>query len=134
MKERRSKHRMPAKVPVRFRIVREGTDTRVSETVMATMRDLSMAGLAMETSCIEADGLHVSYNEHPALKNRLYLQWKLPKGRSLKAVGETVWYERAVTAESSFVVGLRFLDISREDRKALSDFLASSEGERPLSL
>lgn len=124
--EKRTNPRVITTVPVQFRIVREGKSSQISESVIATMRDLSIEGLAMDTSRIEVNGIHVSYDEHPSLKNRLYLHWKLPRGKSIKAVGETVWYERRPTEKPSFVVGLRFVEISREDRKALAQFLEDS--------
>jgi hypothetical protein len=126
MRERRSQDRTQTKMPVRFRIVGEGKEMRISESVTGTLQNLSMAGLAMNTSRIEVDGLHISYDVHPASKNRVYLQWNLPGGRSMKAVGETVWYERTTTEKGLFAVGLRFVDISREDKKALAHFLKAS--------
>lgn len=123
MSERRRTSRQPVRVPVRFRIVKEGIETQISEVAEAMLRDLSLEGLAIETSRLMVDGLHISYNEHPSQKNRIFLKWELPSGRPVRAVGQTVWFERVSTSETLFVVGLRFEEISEEDRRALQAFL-----------
>jgi hypothetical protein len=133
MKERRRLPRKPAKLPVRFRIVREGAEMLMSEPVEAKIRDITLDGLAIETPAIEVDGLHISYNEHPAQKNKVYLHWELPSGRGVKAAGITIWYERASTRETVFVVGLKYLEMSPEDQCALKEFLDAYSGGRPLS-
>jgi c-di-GMP-binding flagellar brake protein YcgR len=131
---RRVSERRTAKIPVRFRVVQEGSDMRVSEPVDGLLRDISRQGVALETPCIVVDGLHISYNQHPTQRNRVYLQWELPSKQAMKAVGETVWYERISTAEARFVVGLRFVEISAEDRRALEEFLERTVLDRPVSL
>jgi hypothetical protein len=107
---------------------------QISEPAEAVLRDVSASGLSMETSQIVVDGLHISYDRVPTVKNRLYLQWELPTGRAIKAVGETMWYERVSAAAPLFVVGLRFIDMSREDREAFKGFLEAHVLERPVSV
>jgi hypothetical protein len=132
--ERRAFDRKTARFPVRFRIVREGSQMRISEPTEGTARDLAPDGISVETQHIVFDGLHISYDEHPATKNRVYLQFDLPTRQTIKAVGETVWYERISTAEPWFVVGLRFVEITGEDRKALTDYLQVTALGPPLTL
>jgi hypothetical protein len=124
--DRRIAPRTVSRFPVKFRIVREGNQMQVSEPVEGTLRDLSETGLAMETLTISVDGLHISYNDHPARKNRVYLQWEFQGGKSIKAVGETIWYERISTAGPRFVVGLRFVEMTPEDRTCLMEFLGAT--------
>lgn len=92
------------------------------------MRDLGLHGISMETNQIVADGLHISYDRHPAQRNRIYLQVQLPELGTIRAVGETVWYERVTPGESRFVLGLRFVDISTEDKALLSQYLFGKKG------
>jgi hypothetical protein len=106
----------------------------MSELVEAKVRNLSMDGVAMESPVIEADGLHVSYNEHPSNKNRIFLQWELPTGKSIKAVGETVWFERVGGGKPLYVVGIRFIEISQESLQLLKDFLQVTSGGRPVPI
>jgi hypothetical protein len=47
---------------VRFRIVREGKEVQISDSVMATMKNPGLGDLAMNTPRIENDGLYISYN------------------------------------------------------------------------
>jgi len=117
---------------VQFHIVREGEGTRVSRLLEGRLRDVSPDGIALETTTIVADGLHISYDSVPAKRNRVYLQFGLPSGTAVKAVAETVWYERISSAENLFAVGLKFVEISKESRAALKAFLDSSNKERPL--
>jgi len=107
---------------------------QISEPAEGVLRNLSLEGLAIETSSIMVDGLHISYNIHPSRKNRVYLQWALPSGRVIKAVGETIWYERTSASKPAFVVGLRIREIAPEDYNALKNFIRESQGDRPLSI
>jgi hypothetical protein len=125
---------MSGRSPVRFRIMRKGSETLVSEEVEGRVRDFTLEGMALETPTIMASGIHISYNDHPIHKNRIYLQWQLPTGRSVKAVGETIWYERMSTAEPLFVVGMRFIGLEAEARLALSEFLTAAAGSAPLAM
>lgn len=124
---RRREARFAAKARVRFRIVRAGPDMKVSEPLEGKMRDLGLHGISLETSQIMADGLHISYDRHPAQRNRIYLQVQLPRLGAIRAVGETVWYERIRPGESDFVVGLRFVEISKEDKALLSRYLSGEK-------
>ncbi len=117
---------------MRFHIVREGEGTKVSRLLEGMLRDVSAEGIAMETPCIETDGLHISYDSVPARKNRIYLQFELPSEKAVKAVAETIWYERMSSADNLFAVGLKFLEISKESRAALKEFLEVSSEVRPL--
>lgn len=130
--ERRRLARCHLGVPVRFHIVREGEGTKVSRLLEGMLRDVSAEGIAMETPCIETDGLHISYDSVPARKNRIYLQFELPSEKAVKAVAETIWYERMSSADNLFAVGLKFLEISKESRAALKEFLEVSSKVRPL--
>jgi hypothetical protein len=125
---------MFAKNPVRFFVVSDGKETLVSEHVEAKIRDLTLEGLALETPQIKVSGLHISYNDHPLNKNRLYLQWELPTGKLIKAVGQTIWYERASAAKPIFVIGLRFVNMSQDDKLVLKDFLSTSTDTHPLEV
>ena len=127
MLERRRLQRQPVELRARFRIVQEGARTQYSEPVEAKITNLTMDGAALETPCVEADGLHISYNEDPARRNEVYLQCELPTGESLRAVGQTIWYERVTPgAPSSYLVALKFRQIPESNRKALRDYLESA--------
>lgn len=126
--DRRRGVRLAARARVRFRIVREGPEMKVSEPLDGKIRDLALHGISMETNQIVADGLHISYNHHPAQRNRIYLQVQLPELGTIKAVGETVWYERVTPGEPRFVVGLRFVEISKEDKALLGRYLSGGKG------
>jgi hypothetical protein len=127
--ERRREARSALKARVRFRIVRQGPDMKVSEPLEGKVRDLALHGISMETNQIVADGLHISYDRHPAERNRIFLQVQVPEVGTIKAVGETVWYERITPGESRFVVGLRFVEVSKEDRALLSRYLSGGKAE-----
>lgn len=134
MQDRRRLPRTAAKIPVRFRILKEGVEVQISEPADGIIRDINLEGLALETPSVEIDGLHISYDEDPARKNRVFLQWELPSGKLIKAVGETAWYERTSIEGSSFLAGLKFREISEEDREALKEFLEISSGSGPIQV
>lgn len=115
---------MAVRARVRFRIVRPQPDMKVSEPLDGKVRDLGLQGMSMETNQIVADGLHISYDRHPAERNKIYLQIQVPDVGTIRAVGETVWYERITPGESRFVVGLRFVEVSKEDRELLTRYLS----------
>ncbi len=123
MEERRSSRRVAARISVRFRVVRERSGLEVSQPVLGHLRDISRQGMAMETAEILVDGLHISYDDHPSQRNKLYLQMELPGIGSLKAVGETIWYERIPGSQPLFAVGVRFVEMTPEDSEKLLRFL-----------
>jgi hypothetical protein len=41
-------------------------------------------------------------------------------------VGETLWFERVSAAESTYVVGIKFVEISKEDRQVLRSFVETT--------
>ena len=133
VEDRRFGARVPVATRVRFRIVRHGPEMKMPEPLEGRLRDIGPHGVALEIHQIVADGLHISYDKHPAQRNRVYLQMDLPGVGAIRAVGETVWYERVSPAESRFVVGLRLVEISQEDRAALSRFLRAEQGNATTS-
>lgn len=124
---RRREVRSAVRARVRFRIVRQQPDMKVSEPSEGKVRDIGLHGMSMETNQIVVGGLHISYDRHPAERNRIYLQVLVPEVGTIRAVGETVWYERISPGESRFVVGLRFLEVSKEDRDLLSRYLSEEK-------
>jgi ribonuclease HI len=91
------------------------------------MRDLSLGGMAIETSRIFAPALQVGNQATPYRGNRLHLHWEFPTGASLKALGETVWCLEPSRSNSSLAAGLKFHAISRKDLEAIRDYVRGIE-------
>ncbi|MGQ9655244.1 MAG: hypothetical protein ACUVXD_14375, partial [Thermodesulfobacteriota bacterium] len=122
----------PLGVSVRFHIVREGEGTKGFPSIGWDASRRERRWHRHGDPCIETDGLHISYDSVRARKNRVYLRFQLPSGKAVKAVAETIWYERVSSADNLFAVGLKFLEISKESRAALKEWLDASSEVRPL--
>lgn len=119
---RRGSRRVPASLPLRFTIVcqQRGSVTGKSRSIGARTVDLSRNGLSFETTTIQIDGLHISFNPDPTIYKTLEIEIALPeKGIQLK--GLPLWFERSKKM-GKYIVGVKITAMPPEDRKAFESF------------
>lgn len=117
--QRKSPRRRPAAVTTQFRVV---SGAKTSRYVEARTRDLSASGLAIESSTIRVDGMHAYDSMDMVTPTRLDIVLGLPSGH-VTIIGETVRYD--ATPTGTYLLGIRIVEISDEDRRRYIDFLAS---------
>jgi hypothetical protein len=73
---------------MKYLVVSGKDEMKISRSVEAKVEDLSLTGLVFETNTMKVDGLHLSYDESPLLRNRLTMEIELPNRRKITAIGE----------------------------------------------
>lgn len=97
--------------------------------VSVKSRNISEQGICIETRHIEIDNVPMLSGSPGAQKNRLDLAIELYNiEKTIKTIGEVCWYDLSPEAENfMFQVGIVFLDMSREDRDLLKNFLKNNK-------
>jgi len=128
---RRITKRTPANLPVRFAIIRQGRGlkARKSRSISAHTADLSGSGLSIETSVIQIDGFHISISADMASDQVLEIELSLPE-RGIRLEGLPLRYERRGSKEGNYLVGVKILSMSDEDRAAYEEYLRLAEKRR----
>jgi hypothetical protein len=124
LSNRRAARRFSTALPVRFSIVRQvsAREQRRSRSISATTTDLSQSGLALETSVIQVDNFHVSLSSDMTSKHFLEIELSLPE-RSVLIEGEPLRYERRASGKGNYLVGVKIIRMSAEDRLCYEEYL-----------
>lgn len=125
---RRVTKRTPAVVPVRFAILRQGRGIkpRQSRTISARTADLSATGLSIETSVVQIDGFHISISADMASEQVLEIEMALPD-HTIHLRGLPLRYERRGVKEGNYLVGVKIIEMSDEDRAVYEAYLKEAE-------
>ncbi len=90
-------------------------------------RNISKAGICLETKALEIDGVNLLSGAPCARENRLHLKIDLiPEEPPFTAIGEVRWYDVVRDAtECMYQIGIEFIDIKDNGKKQLARFLKS---------
>lgn len=81
-----------------------------------------VAGLLINN--IDSGGVSFQSDNFVPMAGRLLLDIKLPyTTRPVKAISNVTWIKK-IPSSNRYVLGVRFLEISKDDRLAISDFIA----------
>ena len=110
VKERRRHPRVNAHLPLQYKDVQ-----RPIETYSGTLsRDISEGGVRFIS------------NEFLSIFTRLLLEVSVPSlSRPLKAISKVAWIQK-IPRSNQYNVGVRFMDMTEEDKKQLNSFIAKS--------
>ena len=125
---RRAARRISLSLPVRLAIVRQhsAAQSRRSRSIAAITTDLSQSGLALETSIIRIDNFHVTHSSDMTSKQFLEIELDLPD-RSITLEGQPLRYERRTTGRGSYLVGVKIISMSDEDRLTYEAYLKQAD-------
>lgn len=111
---------------MKYLVVSGKDEMKISRSLQAKVEDLSLTGLVFQTDTMKVDGLHLSYDESPLLRNKLTMEIEIPNKRKITAIGEVSWYEKSfVRTDPIYHVGVSFKEMTKEDREVLMDYLIS---------
>jgi hypothetical protein len=124
---RRKTRRVPARLPVRFLIVRQGRAVKMQKSrwISARTSDLSSSGLSIETSVIQIDNFHVSISADMASQQLLEIELALPE-RGIRIEGLPLRYQRKEATEGNYIVGVKITTMSDEDREVYEQYLKAA--------
>ena len=128
MEERRSCVRVGLSVTVKWRTSEDSAANRPQKKALS--RNISVVGICLVL------------REPVGIGGALELEFALPGGSVIRARGKVVWLGKFDAKEEKYasgtgafnVAGIRFLDISEEDRKEIADLIIHrlSRGQQPL--
>ncbi len=121
---RRASRRVCSALPVHFSIVRRISpgQLRRSREITGHTTDLSQSGMAIETSVIRVDNFHIAQSSDMASEQFLDIELALPE-HDIHLEGKPLRYERRESATGNYLVGIKIVWMSEEDRKSYEEYL-----------
>ena len=109
MEEKRRYRRVESNLPIQFRNLKKSAELPVGSL----------------TSNISEGGVHFKSNEFISLACRLILEITLPTTpKPIKAISKVAWIRR-LPSNDQFEIGNQLLEISKEDKTHISNFVNS---------
>ena len=123
--EKRKFQRLEYPLEVTAEIVSAGKAPKGSPLLHMKSRNISKAGICLESKALEIDGLNLLSGRPGTRENHLHLLIGLiPDEPAFEATGEPCWYDVAQDApELSYQIGIEFIDIKGDGKKQLERFL-----------
>jgi len=117
VKERRSFPRVNARLPLQFKDIQ-----RPIETYSGTLtRDVSEGGARILSS------------EFLSIFTRLLVEVSVPQfSRPIKAISKVAWIQK-IARSNQYSVGIQFMDMTEEDKRHLSSFIAKSPAPKAVT-
>jgi len=125
--EKRAFQRLHVPIEVIAEIATAEQPPRGPTGVQIQSRDISKAGICIETKSIEIAGFNLLSGPPSARENRVRLKIELiPEEPPFVAIGEVRWYDVVRDAtECMYQVGIEFLEIKDNGKEQLAKFLKS---------
>ena len=112
----------PAKpLPLRLTIIDQADEGRRSRVIDGQVLDLGKQGMRIQTGTIETGKLNIIRDHTVAFKNRLELEFDLPR-QTVKCTGFAAWYKPEAEG-MVWVVGVYIRDMPAADRKVYDEYL-----------
>ncbi|MEK6299856.1 MAG: hypothetical protein AABO41_03970 [Acidobacteriota bacterium] len=112
----------PAKpLPLRLTIIDQADDGHRSRLIEGVVLDVGEQGMRIQTGTIETGKLHIIRDHTIAFKNRLELEFDLPR-KTVTCTGFAAWYKPEADG-LVWVVGVYIRDMPAADRKAYDEYL-----------
>ncbi len=125
--DKRRFHRLEFPIEVTAEIVALDEAPRGLPPLHSESRNISKAGICLETKTLEIDGINLLSGAPCARENRLHMTINLiPEEPPFTAIGEVRWYDVARDAtECLYQIGIEFLEIKAQGKDQLHRFLKS---------
>ncbi len=123
--EKREFQRLHVPIEVTAEIVSLSEKSRGLPPLHMQSRNISKAGICLETATLEIDGVHLLSGAPCARENRLSLKIQLiPEEPPFQAVGEVRWYDVLPDATGCmYQIGIVFIEIKNSGKDQLARFL-----------
>jgi hypothetical protein len=123
--EKRAFQRLHVPIEVTAEIVSVSEKSQGLPPLRMQSRNISKAGICVETATLEIDGVSLLAGAPWARENRLHLRIDLmPEKQPFTAIGEVRWYDVIHEVnECIYQVGIEFIDIKDDGKDQLARFL-----------
>ncbi|MEW6730300.1 MAG: PilZ domain-containing protein [Acidobacteriota bacterium] len=127
--------RYQTSLPLEFRIVSAGRTKKSSRSLSGQTYDVSETGISILSELIAADGLHAYISNDMITDTHLEIELDLPK-QKISLVGQTRRYQKLQTSQLpfSYLLGIKIVNISPEDRKAFLNYIADLKRDPKLRM
>jgi eukaryotic-like serine/threonine-protein kinase len=113
----------PAKpLPLRLTIIDQADDGHRSRVIDGVVLDVGKQGMRIQTGTIETGKLHIIRDHTIAFKNRLELEFDLPR-QTVHCTGFAAWFKPEADG-LVWVVGVYIRDMPAADRQAYDEYLS----------
>ncbi len=117
IKEKRKYSRIDARLPLQFKDIQRPIEAYAGSLT----KDISEGGIRFVSS------------EFLSIFTRLFLEISIPSfSRPIKAISKVAWIQK-VPRSSQYNVGLQFMDMTEEDNKHLTSFIAKSPAPKTVT-
>lgn len=117
------KHKRLTILTLRYKVVSGWDKKKASKVVLGVVKNISEDGLCLRTNSLEIDGLNITYDDTPLVRNKLIIELDLPDmTEPLKLEGEVEWYEKE-SKRDFYSVGVSFSRIGDEEKNVLKKFI-----------
>jgi hypothetical protein len=125
--EKRAFQRLHVPIEVIAEIVTVSEKSQGLTPLRMQSRNISKAGICLETTTLEVEGISLVAGAPWARENRLRLKIDLlPEKPPFTAIGEVRWYDVIHEVnECIYQIGIEFIDIKDDGKDRLSRFLKS---------
>ncbi len=125
--EKRAFQRLHVPIEVTAEIVTVSEKSTGLPPLRMQSRNISKAGICVETTTLEIDGVSLLAGAPWARENRLHLRIDLmPEKQPFAAIGEVRWYDVIHEVnECIYQLGIEFIDIKDDGKDQLARFLKS---------
>jgi c-di-GMP-binding flagellar brake protein YcgR len=118
VKERRGTPRISARLPLQYKDIQ-----RPIETYSGTL-----------TKDVSEGGVRFIANEFLSVFTRLLLEVSVPSfSRPIKAISKVAWIQK-IPRSNQYNVGVQFMDMTEEDKKQLTSFIAKSPAPKAVAI
>jgi hypothetical protein len=112
----------PAKpLPLRLTIIDQADDGHRSRVIEGVVLDVGKQGMRIQTGTVETGKLHIIRDHTIAFKNRLELEFDLPR-QTVTCTGFAAWFKPEADG-LVWMVGVYIRDMPAADRKAYDEYL-----------
>jgi hypothetical protein len=112
----------PAKpLPLRLTIIDQADDGHRSRVIEGAVLDVGKQGMRIQTGTVETGKLHIIRDHTIAFKNRLELEFDLPR-QTVTCTGFAAWFKPEADG-LVWMVGVYIRDMPAADRKAYDEYL-----------
>lgn len=120
--ERRKHYRITKKVKVKYKFISQFPQLEVPESYEAVTKNISTTGLLLKAEIPKPEIV----SDMMLKKIMVFLEIFLPgEKRPLKATAEMRWIENIDASKNAYSIGLKFVDMTQEDKNLLTKFILS---------
>jgi len=122
--EKRKHPRIDVSVPVRYKELKSNQEKAIRST---------------RTKNLSINGARFSTDKFLSLASRLVVEMQLPTlSRPIKAISKIAWIKKLPTGDgfevgTQFEIGNQFLDMAKEDKKAITEYAQSIIDSNPFN-